>query len=190
LEAAGKFASQVTSQGGLIVFVGTKRQAKGIVKEAAIRCGMPYVTERWLGGLLTNFQQLQKSLHQLQDLKSQRSEGKLSHLTKKERLLIDRKIDRLEKFFGGVTQLKELPQALFIVDAHNEDTAVREANNRNIKIIGLVDSNTNPDPVDYVIPANDDAVKSIQMIVNYIAQSILEGQKKADKKPVDKKNES
>lgn len=182
LEEACKYAQRLVAEGGLIIFVGTKRQAQGIVRESALRSGMPYVTQRWFGGLLTNFNQLKKSLDKLNTLKSQRQEGKYSDRTKKERLLIDREIARLEKFLGGVANLEVPPQALFIVDTHNEKTAVKEANQKGIPIIGIVDSNSNPDSIDYVIPANDDAVKSIQIIVNYIADAIIKAKEKTDKK--------
>jgi small subunit ribosomal protein S2 len=184
LEDSAKAAQNITASGGLIIFVGTKRQAQGITKEAALRCGMPHVTERWMGGFLTNYNQLKKSLNKLKDLKTKRDEGKFSHRTKKERLLIDREVNKLEKFFGGLTQVEELPKALFVVDTHNEATAVREANLLGITVIGLVDSNANPDLVNHVIPANDDAVKSIQMVVHYITDAIIKGKQKADKKKI------
>lgn len=179
LEEALEFVRQTTAAGGQIVFVGCKRQAAGIVKEAAEKAGMPYVTERWLGGTLTNWSQMQKRLKILAKRKEERAAGVYKKYTKKEQLLIDREIAKLEKFFGGLTGMPELPAAVFIVDVKKESTAVREAKQLKIPVVGMVDSNSDPDPIDYVIPGNDDAAGSIRLIVETVAAAAGEGKKKS-----------
>lgn len=178
LEEAIKFAGEVTSQGGKILFVGTKRQAKEIVFETAKKVGMPYVTQRWPGGGLTNFEQIKKSLDRLTSMKEKRAAGQYKDYTKKEQLLIDRKLARTEKFLGGLVGLEQLPEAVFIVDVKRELSVALEARQRGVKVIALVDTNANPDLVDYVIPVNDDASKSIELIVQAVGESIEEGKKK------------
>lgn len=168
LEEACKFVSELTKAEKKILFVGTKRQAKEIIEKTAKEVKQPYVSERWLGGTLTNFEQIQKSLEKLETLKKEKEEGKYKDYTKKENLLIDREIARLEKFFGGLTSLEKLPEALFVVDVKTEAGAVLEASRKEIPVVGIVDTNSNPDLVDYVIPGNDDAQKSIELIVGVI----------------------
>ena len=182
LEKAIEFIKELASQGGKIIFVGTKRQAQAIVKEEALRIKMPFIVERWLGGLLTNFEVIKKSIDKLKDLKEQKASGELKKYTKKENILIDREIARLERFFGGLADLKELPAALFIVDIKKEQAALREAAKKNIPVIAVVDSNVDPDLVDWAIPANDDAIGSIKLIVSLIAEAVNSGQKIAEKK--------
>jgi small subunit ribosomal protein S2 len=177
LTQACDYVRKVVSEGGDILFVGTKRQASEIVKSEAERVGMPYVSVRWMGGLLTNFGQLSKSMKKMADLKSKKATGELMKYTKKERLLMDREVASLEKFFGGVTNLTGLPKAIFIVDTHKEEVAVAEAAKTGVTVVGMVDSNADPDKVDYVIPANDDAVKSIELVVEAIAEAVEEGKK-------------
>jgi small subunit ribosomal protein S2 len=172
LEAACAFAKETAANGGKIIFVGSKRQAKEVIKEVAQSVGMPYVSERWLGGTFTNWEQIKERISRLKDLKEKREKGEFKKFTKKERLLIDREIARLEKLFGGVIDLEDLPEAIFVVDTKRELAAVKEANKRDIKVIGLVDTNSDPDLIDYVIPANDDAVKSIELIVRKIGEAI------------------
>ena len=179
LEAAAEFARETAKKGGQIVFVGTKRQAEAIIREEAQKAGMPYVTERWLGGTITNWEQIQKRIKLLLEMKEKREKGEYKKYTKKEQVLIDREITKLEKFFGGLVDLKELPAALLIVDTKKEDTAVREANRKNIPVIGIVDSNADPEPIRWPIPANDDAVGSIKLIVGIIAAAVVEGKKKS-----------
>jgi small subunit ribosomal protein S2 len=174
LEAACAFAKATVADGGKIIFVGTKRQAKEVIKEVAQSVGMPYVSERWLGGTFTNWEQIKGRIERLKDLKEKREKGEFKGFTKKERLLIDREISRLEKFFGGIEALEELPEAIFVVDTKREMAAVKEAKKRGIKVIGLVDTNSDPDLVDYVIPANDDATKSIELVVRQIGEAIKE----------------
>lgn len=171
LEAACAFVKETSTKGGKILFVGTKRQAKEIIEKTAKKAGMPYVSERWLGGTLTNFEQIQKSLEKLATLKKEKEEGKYKDYTKKENLLIDREIARLEKFFGGLTSLEKLPEALFVVDVKTEAGAVLEAARKEIPVVGIVDTNSDPDLVDYVIPGNDDAQKSIELIVGAVGDA-------------------
>ncbi len=172
LDEAVAFVKTSANQGGKILFVGTKRQAQEVVKQEAVRTGMPYVVQRWLGGMLTNFTQMQKRIHKLKDLKSKRESGELKKYTKREQLLIDREIAQLEKFLGGVVDMDKLPDALFVADTHREEVAVREANRMGIPVIGMVDTNGDPASVDYVIPVNDDAVKSIELVVKAISQAV------------------
>lgn len=178
LEEAAVFAKATAAKGEKILLVGTKRQAREYIKKMAEELGMPYVTERWLGGTLTNFDQIQKSLNKLAELKKGKEDGSFAQkYTKKENVLIDREIQRLEHFFGGLVGLTELPQAVLVIDAKNEISCVREAFRRNIPTVAIVDTNSDPDFVTYVIPANDDAVKSIELITNYLTESIKEGLK-------------
>ena len=181
LEEAIKKVTEICKKDGKIIFVGTKRQAQGLIKQAAIRVGMPYITHRWVGGLLTNHQQVNKSTQKLKDLKQKRAIGKFEKYTKKEQLLIDREIDKLERFFGGLVDLEGMPDALFIVDTHREESAVLEAVRLGIPVIGIVDSNSDPDNIDIVIPANDDAVNSLQFIIAKIAEAAEKGEKKKNK---------
>lgn len=169
---------QTVEKGGIILFVATKRQAKEQVTQAAQKVGMPYLTTRWLGGTLTNFDQIRRSIKKLEELKKERAEGIYDSYTKKERLLIDREIGALERTFGGIVSLQKLPDIVFILDTHEEKTAVREAHLKGIPIVGVVDTNADPDIIDYPIPANDDALKSISLIVEVITQAVLEGQGK------------
>lgn len=173
LEKTAVFAQATAAKKGKIVFVGTKRQASGIIKEEAKRCRMPYINQRWLGGLITNWQQVKKSIEKLIEMKQKKKTGEYDKYTKKEQLLLDREIARLEKFFGGLVNLKELPAAIFVVDCKKEEAAVKEAKMKKIKIIGIVDTNTNPTGIDYIIPANDDAVGSIKLITSKIAEAII-----------------
>jgi small subunit ribosomal protein S2 len=174
LEAAMAYVKEITREGKIIIFVGSKRQAKEVIKEVAQSVGMPYVSERWLGGTFTNWEQIKGRIGRLKDLKEKREKGEFKKFTKKERLLIDREIARLEKLFGGIDKLEDLPEAIFVVDTKRELAAVKEANKRGIKVVGLVDTNSDPDLIDYVIPANDDAVKSIELIVKKIGEAIKE----------------
>jgi len=178
LEKAIEFVKEITAQGKKIIFVGTKRQARSIIKEAAQNCGMPYVAERWLGGTITNWRQIKKSIDKLIEMKKKREESEYDKYTKKERILIDREVSRLEKFFGGLVDLKDLPEAVFIVDCRKEEAAVKEAQMKGIKLVGLVDTNTDPTGIDYPIPANDDSAGSIRLIVGKIADAVIEGKKK------------
>jgi len=163
------------SEGGTILFVGTKRQAQETILEEAARCGMPYVTERWLGGTLTNWSTIYQRVQELERLEKLRDSGEINHLTKKEGLLIEREIARLELRLSGIRDMKRLPDLLFIVDVCREDSAVHEANLLNIPIVALVDTNCNPQDIDYVIPSNDDAIRAIKLLVAKVADAVLEG---------------
>src|SRR5258707_1616522 len=157
------------------MFVGTKRQAKETVRDEAMRCGMPYVTERWLGGMLTNWSTMFARIQELDRLEQLRDSGDINKLTKKEGLLIQREIDRLQIRLAGLRALKRVPTMVFIVDVGREDGAVHEANLLNIPVVALVDTNCNPQGIDYVIPSNDDAIRAIKLLVAKIADAVLEG---------------
>ena len=164
-----------TANGGTVLFVGTKRQAQETVQEEAVRCGMPYVTERWLGGMLTNWSTMYQRIQELDRLEQLRDSGDINRLTKKEGLLIQREIERLHTRLSGVRGMKRLPDLLFIVDVCREDAAVHEANLLNIPIVAMVDTNCNPQGIDYVIPSNDDAIRAIKLLVAKMADAVLEG---------------
>jgi small subunit ribosomal protein S2 len=165
----------VVANGGTVLFVGTKRQAQETVKEEAVRCNMPYVTERWLGGMLTNWSTMYARIQELDRLEKMRETGEIDRLTKKEGLLIGREIDRLLTRLEGVRSMKHLPELLFIVDVGREVAAVREANLLKIPMVALVDTNCNPQNIDYVIPSNDDAIRAIKLLVARMADAVLEG---------------
>ncbi len=164
------------SEGGTILFVGTKRQAQETIMDEAARCGMPYVNERWLGGTLTNWSTIYQRVQELERLEKLRDSGEINRLTKKEGLLIERDIARLERRLSGVRNMKGLPDMLFVVDVGREDAAVHEANLLNIPIVAMVDTNCNPLDIDYIIPSNDDAIRAIKLLVSKVADAVLEGQ--------------
>ena len=161
--------------GGSILFVGTKRQAQKTIQEEAERCGMPYVNQRWLGGTLTNWVTIQQRIVELTRLEKMFETGEINQLTKKEGLLIQREINRLQTRLSGVRNMKTLPDLLFVIDIEREDTAVREANSKGIPVIALVDTNCNPSEIDYVIPSNDDAIRAIKLLVGRMADAVIEG---------------
>lgn len=179
---ACKFVKNLGSKGEALVFVGTKRQAKNIVKEEAVRCGAKYVNKRWIGGLLTNFAQVAKNIKKLTELKEKKKAGEFDRLTKKEQLLLEREIERLESFYGGLEGLEELPGALFITDARKQEGAIKEASKKKIPVVAVCDSNADPEGIDFVIPGNDDAVKAIKLYCKLIADAYLEGRQKYQKK--------
>jgi small subunit ribosomal protein S2 len=166
---------QIARSGKKILFVGTKKQAKDIVTECAQRVNMPYVTERWLGGMLTNFNTVRKSVKKMQSIEKMLGDGSFDSITKKERLTLSRDKDKMEKVLGGIAQLGRVPAALFIVDIGHEHIALAEAKRLSITTFGVVDTNCDPNRVDFAIPANDDATKSIAIITNYITAAIAEG---------------
>lgn len=178
LNLARDFIVKLTSEGKTILFVGTKKQAKEIVQKDAQRCGMFWATERWPGGLLTNFATIKKSIMRLKDIEKMKQDGTFKKFTKKEVAHLEKELARLMKDFSGIVQMEQYPAALFIVDTKKEETAVKEAIRLGIPIVALIDTNSNPDKIDYPIPGNDDAVKSIQLISTLIADSVLEGRKK------------
>jgi small subunit ribosomal protein S2 len=169
---------EVVSQGGSLLFVGTKKQAKGVVESEAKRCGMNWVSERWLGGMLTNFSTIRKSVKRLQNIEKQETDGTFEKITKKERLFLTRERDKLKKILEGVETMSKLPNAIFVVDIKKEDIAVKEAKRLNIPVFAIVDTNCDPDEIDHVIPANDDAVKTIELIIKHMADAVIEGQAK------------
>ncbi|MBI4405487.1 MAG: 30S ribosomal protein S2 [Deltaproteobacteria bacterium] len=169
------FVKNIVAEGQKVLFVATKKQAKVITKEAAERAEMPYVIERWLGGTLTNFSTIQRGCGRLQQLEDWKQDGTYAILPKKETVSLERKRNKLQSSLGGIRYMKSLPGALFIIDPENERIAVREANRLGIPIVALVDTNCDPEPIDYVIPGNDDAIKSVTLFVNLVADACVEG---------------
>jgi small subunit ribosomal protein S2 len=155
--------------------VGTKRQTKEIVKAAAVAAGMPYVNVRWLGGTFTNFKTIQKTIRKLEKLENLKAGGEIERYTKKERLMIEREVEKLTKLFEGIVAMRKLPEAIFVTDVKHDGIAVKEAKKSKVKVIGLVDTNCSPEGIDYVIPCNDDATKAIELMTKIIAESIQEG---------------
>lgn len=175
---ARDFLLDITSRGEMVLFVGTKKQAQEIVRQEAIRCGMYYVTERWPGGLLTNFATINKSINRLKEIEQMKQDGTFQKLTKKEVANLETELGKLKKNFSGIIQMEHMPGAIFIVDTKKEETASREAKRLSIPIIGLIDTNSDPGTVNYPIPGNDDATKSIHLISSLIADTVIEGRKK------------
>lgn len=175
LEEAYNFVKEIADQGEEILFVGTKRQASDAVREEAERVGAHYVNTRWLGGMLTNFKTIRNRVRRLEQLKAMEEDGTFEYLTKKEAVKLKLEIEKLEKFIGGIKNMKRLPGALFIVDPKKERIAVAEAKKLGIPTIAIVDTNCDPDDIDYVIPGNDDAIRSVKLIVQAIGNAILEG---------------
>lgn len=189
LTLAQDFVRQIVQKNGVVLFVGTKRQAQDIIKKLAGQVGMPYVISRWIGGTFTNFSVIIKMINKFKKLKEDREQGELAKYTKKEQLKINEEIAKLDSLIGGIENLKKLPEAVYIVDLKNEMTAVREAKKKKVPIIGLVDVNCNPEGVDYVIPANDDATKSIEFITAAIASAIAEGKGQAEREKIKEKTQ-
>src|SRR5476651_1342953 len=175
LQEAAAALKSIAKSGKKIMFVATKKQAKEIVSDCAKKVNMPYVTERWLGGMLTNFNTVRKSVKKMQSIEKMLSDGSIDNLTKKERLTLTRDKEKMEKVLGGIAQISRVPAALFLVDIGHEHIALAEAKRLNITTFGMVDTNCDPNKVEFAIPANDDATKSIAIIVNYIAAAIAEG---------------
>jgi small subunit ribosomal protein S2 len=179
LKDALNYMSRLAARRGTILFVGTKRAASQAVAEEAQRCGMPYVSHRWLGGMLTNFRTVRGSINRLKDLEAQESDGTFDKLVKKEVLELTRERDRLEQSLGGIKDMNGLPDAMFIIDVGHEDIAVAEARKLGIPVVAVVDTNHNPDNIDYVIPGNDDAIRAIRLYTQLAADAILEGRASA-----------
>ena len=175
LEEAAQAVKSIAKSGRKILFVATKKQAKEVVKEAAKRVGMPFVTERWLGGMLTNFTTIRKSIKKMQSIEKMLQDGTMESVTKKEKLVLTREKEKMEKVLGGVSAMNRVPAALFLVDITHENIALKEAQRLNVNTIGIVDTNSDPTKVDFAIPGNDDAAKSISILTNYIADAIAEG---------------
>ena len=175
LEEAAQAMKMIAKSGRKILFVATKKQGKNVVKEAATRVNMPFVTDRWLGGMLTNFTTIRKSIKKMQTIEKMLSDGTLDSVTKKERLVLSREREKMDRVLGGVAGMQRVPAALFLVDIGHEHIALKEAQRLNINTFGLVDTNCDPTKVDFSIPANDDAAKSIEILTNYLADAIAEG---------------
>ena len=178
LNRARDFLMEITTKGEVVLFVGTKKQAQEVVQQEAMRAGMYYVTERWPGGLLTNFSTVKKSINRLKEIEKMREDGTFAKFTKKEVSGMEKELAKLKKNFSGISAMERMPKAIFIVDTKKEETAVRESMRLKIPIVGLIDTNCNPDPVSYPVPGNDDATKSVQLITHLIADSVIEGRKK------------
>jgi small subunit ribosomal protein S2 len=178
LDQACNAISTIVADGKRILFVGTKKQAGDVIKEEAIRCGQFYVSERWLGGCLTNFTTIRKSVKRLTNIEKMESDGTFDKITKKEGLFLNREKEKLNNVLSGVVDMTRLPGALFVVDVKKEAISVKEANRLGIPVFAIVDTNCDPDGIDYVIPANDDAIKSVQIITKVVADAILEGKER------------
>jgi len=178
LNAARDFLVDLTAKGEFVMFVGTKKQAQEVIKEEALRCGMYFVTERWPGGLLTNFATIKKSINRLKDIERMKEDGTYDKLTKKEVAQLEKELAKLMKNFSGIVQMERMPKAMFVVDAKKEETAVLEASRLGIPIVALIDTNSDPTKISYPIPGNDDATKSIKLIGSLIADAVIEGRKK------------
>ena len=182
---AAKFVATVTGEGKTVLFVGTKRQAQDAVAEEAKRCGMYYVNQRWLGGLLTNFTTIQKSIKRLKEIEQMSQDGRYEMLPKKEVIRLERERKHLEQNLSGIKDMGSLPDVLFVIDSHKEQIAVREARKLGIPVVGIVDTNCDPDEVDQIIPGNDDALRAIRLFTSKIADACLEGRGLAERNQVD-----
>lgn len=189
LRDACNSVSKITSDGKKLLFVGTKKQAKQIIRDEAERCGAFYVSERWLGGMLTNFNTVRKSIKKLTTLQKMEEDGTIDRFVKKERLIMGREKEKLDKVLSGIVNMTKLPGAIFLVDVKKEHIAIEEARKLNIPVYAIVDTNCDPDLIDYAIPANDDAVKSIEVITRAIADAVIDGQSLAKQKAEDESEE-
>jgi small subunit ribosomal protein S2 len=172
---AMNFISKLASKKGNILFVGTKRQARDIVREEADRCGMPYVNHRWLGGMLTNYKTVKQSIKRLKDLEAMDEDGSLDRLTKKEALMRRREMEKLQRSLGGIKDMGGLPDAMFVIDVGHENIAISEAKKLGIPVIAVIDTNCSPEGIDYIIPGNDDAIRAITLYIQGAANAVLEG---------------
>ncbi|MBI2601026.1 30S ribosomal protein S2 [Candidatus Daviesbacteria bacterium] len=182
LKEACDYVNTLGKEGKVLLFVGTKKQARPIVEEACKRVGAPYMAERWISGFLTNYEEISKNIKKLKELQEQKEKGKLSKYTKKEQLLLDRQMEKLKRDFAGVMEMDRLPDAIFILDTVADNTAVREAVRKGMPTVAISDSNSDPTIINYPIPGNDDAIKSIKVLVEAVANSYEEGKKTASKK--------
>ena len=187
-EEAMKYVRQLSVNKGVILFVGTKRQAREIVREEALRCNSPYVDQRWLGGMLTNFKTIKQSIKRLQDMEVMVQDGTMDKLVKKEALDLQRELDKLNKSLGGIKDMKGLPDALFVIDVGYQKGAITEARKLGIPVIGVVDTNHNPDGLQYIIPGNDDSSRAIRLYARGVADAILEGRNQAIQEIVEMSN--
>ncbi|MFO7941902.1 MAG: 30S ribosomal protein S2 [Bacillota bacterium] len=175
MDTAYSFVRDTVFQGGSVLFVGTKKQAQETIQEEAERCDMPYVNQRWLGGTLTNFETIKKRIRSLIDLEEQEASGVWDDLPKKEAVLLKKERERLQKFLGGIKDMRRLPDVVYIVDPRKEAIAIRECNRLDIPVVAIVDTNCDPDEIDYVIPGNDDAIRAVRLLTSRIADAVLEG---------------
>lgn len=175
LDQAYTYVSELAKRGGSILFVGTKKQAQEPIAEAANRCGMPYVNARWLGGMLTNFVTIRSRVERMEELETMEADGRMERLPKKEQILLRKELAKLQTNLNGIRNLKRVPDAIFIIDTNREQIAVHEARRLNIPIVGTLDTNCDPDDVDYGIPANDDAIRSVRLLSDFIADAVLAG---------------
>ncbi|MBT8058491.1 MAG: 30S ribosomal protein S2 [Gammaproteobacteria bacterium] len=185
LTDAMNYISKLAAKRGTVMFVGTKRAASAAIEEEANRCGMPFVSHRWLGGMLTNYRTIRASVRRLKQLEGMQEDGSIEHLVKKEVLQLSRERDKLQRSLGGIKEMKNLPDALFVVDVSHEDIAVKEARKLGIPVIAVVDTNCSPEEIDYVIPGNDDAIRSIRLYAQLAADAVLEGRASAPQVDVD-----
>ncbi len=166
---------ETAAKGGTVLFVGTKKQAQESIQVQAERCGMPYINQRWLGGMLTNFVTMQSRIKRMEELEAMVEDGRMSSFVKKEQAMLTKELEKLQRNLGGVRNMKSLPQAIFVVDTKREEIAVKEANRLHIPVIGLLDTNSDPDLIDYGIPANDDAIRSVALMCELVADAVLAG---------------
>ena len=189
LEEAYMFVRDIAAEGGEILFVGTKKQAQLSVKEEAERCEMPYVDARWLGGMLTNFRTIRRRIDRLNQLREMRDNGTFDMLSKKEVIKLNGEIEKLEKFLGGIQNMKKAPAAMFVVDPRKEKIAVSEAHKLNIPVVAIVDTNCDPDDIDYVIPGNDDAIRAVKLLSATMANAVIEGRQGAQGSAAEPEND-
>lgn len=178
-DKAYSFLHNVAAKGGTVLFVGTKKQAQEAIVEEATRAGMPYVSNRWLGGLLTNFVTMRSRVEYMQDLEAMQNDGRMEVLPKKEQALLQKEYDKLQKNLGGVVEMKRLPDAIFVIDTKREEIAIKEAQRLGIPVVGVIDTNSDPDVIDYPIPANDDAIRSIALMCKIVSEAVLSGKGEA-----------
>jgi small subunit ribosomal protein S2 len=172
------FVVKAVAQGGTVMFVGTKRQAQEIIREEAERCGMYFVTNRWLGGMLTNFQTIRKSIDRLKSIKAMQEDGTINQYKKKEKVMMEKEVVKLERNLGGIETMKGLPSVIFVVDPKRENIAIVEANRLGIPVVAIADTNCDPDGIDYLIPGNDDAIKAIKLVSSRLADAVLAGKER------------
>ncbi len=189
IEKAYEYVKNLAANGKIVLFVGTKRQSREIIKEAAESCEMPYATERWIGGLLTNFDEIKKRLKKYSQMKEEVKTGEVEKYTKKEQIEFKKELEKMDEYLSGLVRLDRKPEVVYIADMRVEKTAIAEAQRTGVKIVGVCDSNVNPEKADYVIPANDDAVNAIRILANLMAEAIIEGKKEWEKKKTEVKDE-
>lgn len=189
LEKALNYVKNLAGKGQIILFVGTKRQARAIIKEAAEKCEMPYLVERWIGGLLTNFEEVKRRLKKYHNLKEQFASGEIEKYTKKEQVTMKKQLEKMDKYLMGLTKLEKMPDAVYIADMRTEKTALAETERTEVPTVAVSDTNVNPEKVNYPIPANDDAVNSIKMIADMVSEAVNEGKKEWEKKKLERAKE-